>query len=40
MTPPQYFWEHGMWLLPFVMMTIIIPLVMLAALHLIFGRGG
>ena len=28
MTPPQYFWEHGMWVLPFVMMTII-SLVML-----------
>ena len=38
MTPPQYFWEHGMWVLPFVMMTII-SLVMLAALYLIFGRG-
>ena len=39
MTPPQYFWEHGMWVFPFVMMTII-SLVMLAALYLIFGRGG
>ena len=40
MTPPQYFWEHGMWVLPFVMMTIIISLVILGALYLIFGRGG
>mgnify|MGYP003543724081 CR=1 FL=1 len=40
MTSPQYFWEHGMWVLPLVMMTIIISLVMLGALYLIFGRGG
>jgi putative membrane protein len=39
MTPPQYFWEHGMWIFPFVMMTVI-SLVMLAALYLMFGRGG
>jgi hypothetical protein len=37
MTPPQYFWEHGMWVLPFVMMTII-SLVMLAALPNIWQR--
>ena len=39
MTPPQYLWEHGMWIWP-VMMPIVMLTVALTALYLMFGRGG
>jgi putative membrane protein len=32
---PEYFWSSGMWIIPAFM-----AVVMLAALYLIFGRGG
>jgi len=39
MCPPQYFWEHGLWIFPMVMMTIM-PLVMLAVIYVMFRGGG
>ena len=32
---PEYFWSSGMWIIP-----VFMAVVMLAALYLIFGRGG
>jgi putative membrane protein len=32
---PEYFWRTGMWVFP-----ILMPIVILVALYLIFGRGG
>jgi putative membrane protein len=32
---PEYFWSGGMWIIP-----VFMAVVMLAALYLIFGRGG
>lgn len=32
---PDYFWSSGMWIIP-----VFMSVVMLAALYLIFGRGG
>lgn len=32
---PEYFWWGGMWIFPFIMITVVI-----IVLYLIFGRGG
>ena len=35
MMNPEYFWSSGMWIIP-----VFMAVVLLAALYLIFGRGG
>ena len=35
MMNPEYFWSSGMWIVP-----VFMAVVLLAALYLIFGRGG
>lgn len=36
---PEYIWWYGMWVFPLIM-PIIMLIVLIAAIYLIFGRGG